>query len=176
MVYLPTELWDRILLYAEQRDIWLKIRPVNTQLRSCAERHLRDHWLKRLTLILPISIPSYDMRNPGRGQAEFRSVSKGVCLSNSLPCIERAIFVLEKTDPAHRREHFVARFKGLKNAGTGKLDYHKEWLLQSHLGERAVTVHLEDAFVDFTSLDGEDAVWLSCDYKFLATSYFGGGS
>ncbi|KAK5135651.1 hypothetical protein LTR08_004952 [Meristemomyces frigidus] len=151
MPYLPNELWLAILPYCQTEDSWRSLRPVNQQLRACVEQYFLEEILPETVISLPITLPTYDIRQAMRGHARLR------CLEGALVG-GRAIYALAEAVPAHYDVHFRARWKRVHAAG-GRIPDKQRWEVQ--LCDIEKSARVKDARVEG---DPEDCQ-LSFDWK-----------
>lgn len=142
MPHLPNEIWLLIASYCEPKDLWLSLRPVNRQLQICAEQHIKQAVLSLAVLSLPITLPTYDIRNPIRGKAVFHPL-----ISKTPPPVEsdssdRIVYRLFETEPSYYRSHFFARWGTLQRGHSGTLDERLRWELS--IGGLSVSVRLRE--------------------------------
>lgn len=99
MPHLPNEIWLRILdLVIEDShpcELW-EWRTCNRQLRDLIEDTFYTTCVQKLKLVLPVGLPTYDVRNPLRGNLTFAHV-KGD--SHRAQECRRTIFCLESVSP-----------------------------------------------------------------------------
>jgi hypothetical protein len=120
-------------------------------------------------LSLPIRLPTYDMRNPIKGHADFSPAIKGSCPS-TLSDEGKLWFVLSKTEPEYYLDHFLSLWKGMRASKGGQLDDQKLWQLE--VQKHTVTVRLKDPCIEFTELEGVETAWLCCGWRHLAAGFF----
>lgn len=126
MAHLPNELWLNIISDCDcDKDLWLNLRVVNHQIQSCVEQYFAEKILPQLTVSLPLALPTYDARNPIRGEATFT-----YCTQQSRPDREygddgRVYYDLGPTIPA-----FYGRWSGMRDVHGGWMRPSVEWILR----------------------------------------------
>lgn len=169
MPHLPNEIWLLIASYCEPKDLWLSIRPINSQLQECAEQYIKREILPHTTLILPVVIPTYDARIPIRGQVIFKPVPQGSKTDEGRD-FDTAVFCLDDTDPDYYRPHFLTRWATMQDRETGHLDEQRiRWGFELEGQRKAVSLHRPFAMKDGCRV-GEARV--SFDWRYMLTTYF----
>lgn len=149
--HLPNEIWLQILQHTDlesaftAKDLWLSLRPASSQLKACVEQHFRTSLLHLFKVFLPITLPSYDQRNPLKGHAIFIPEVDGR---------DREILwvKLERTEPEHYLTQFLSRWEGMKDPKTGFVKDVVWWEVE--FGGRRERLKFKDARVDGDG-DGE---------------------
>ncbi|KAF2479772.1 hypothetical protein BDY17DRAFT_45435 [Neohortaea acidophila] len=165
--HLPNELWILVFSHCSPKDLWLSLRPINTQLRTCTEEYYARHYLPLTQLTLPITLPTYDMRNPIRGKAVFHPGLLGNSEESG-----RALYDLVGTDPSHYREHFLGRWKGM-GEGEGR------WLRETVVWEMGIAeggvreVRLRRPRVEGIGVQGDlEVARVSFEWRGTVSSFF----
>ena len=130
MLYLPNEIWLLIASYCEPKDVWLSLRPVSRQIQICSEQHFKQAVLPFAILSLPITLPTYDIRNPIRGKAVFHPLASKSCPPSGSGRSDRIVYRLAETEPTYYRSHFFARWDTLQKNHHGSLDERLRWELR----------------------------------------------
>ncbi|KXT06816.1 hypothetical protein AC578_7255 [Pseudocercospora eumusae] len=137
-VHLPNELWLLIIPHCSPADLWRSGRRVNAQLKDCVDQFFEREVLPHLIVSLPVALPTYDIRNPVRGQAVFHPLSP-----KTGPEPGRLHVQLAQTEPEHYRTHFLDRWQGMQQSADAALGQHIRFDVQ--LADRTVSMRLPDA-------------------------------
>ena len=169
MPELPNEIWLLIASHCEPQDIWLSIRPVNSQLQQCAEQYTKREVLPQTKLILPVVIPTYDARIPIRGKVVFNPLLESFT-TEQVCDLATVIYCLDDTEPDYYRPHFLTRWATMQNRETGHLDERRiRWEFELEAQRRPVSLHRSIA-VKHGCKAGEARV--SFDWRYMLTTYF----
>lgn len=167
MPYLPNEIWLSVISRCSDENAWLSCRLVNRQLRDCVEQHFIDDVLTRLEVKLPMAMPTYDIRNPVRGEAILRHCKARKAASQAGD-LERACFTVSDTEPAHCEIQFLSRWERMREASGGNLSDSLRWNLQLKRvsGWRvADAVRLKEARIDKGCGHHTGGIQLSFEWK-----------
>lgn len=165
--HLPNEIWLNIISHCEEnRDTWLSLRLVNQQIQACVEQHFADNILTNLKASLPITMPSYDARNPIRGEAIFQYYNDQGRLSGKDDFV---VFELGSTGPDLYRPQFLGRWAGMKDVDGGRLKESVKWWLK--LGHAFVNTRVKDACALDGGLGDEEAR-IRFEWKPTLTAFF----
>lgn len=138
--HLPNEIWLHIIAHCEDnRDTWLSLRHINRQIQACVEQHFAENVLPDLKASLPMTMPSYDARNPIRGEAVFQYYQDQDRLDGTSHTV---VFELGETGPQFYLAHFLGRWAGMKDVDGGRLRESVKWSLK--LDEKVVTTSVKD--------------------------------
>lgn len=163
--HLPNEIWLQILSHTSEeeaptaKDLWRSLRPASSQLKVCVEQHFHDAILQHFRLLLPITLPSYDQRNPLRGHAIF--FPKDNPSENDI-----VMFKLERTEPEHFLTQFMTRWESMKDSASGLVRDNVWWEVE--LGRRRQRLKLRDVRVSGTS----EVVRVGTEWKEMMTVFF----
>ncbi|RMY91027.1 hypothetical protein D0861_03329 [Hortaea werneckii] len=143
--YLPNEIWLQIANYCDPRDLWLSLRMVNHQLSSCVDQHFLDQVLPGTTIALPITLPTYDIRNPLHGRAILHCWARqgGGGGGGTKEGKDRLLYNLVKLEPAHARVQLLDRWTRMRDDAGGRLDGKVRWDLE--LGHARIRMPLRQA-------------------------------
>lgn len=166
MAHLPDEIWLLIASYCDPQDAWLSLRRVNHQTQECCEHYFEDNVLPLAILVLPVTLPSYDMRNPVQGKVTFQPLEKGdvVVMTRAT---DRMRFRLTGTAPDYYHSHFLSRWASMRGANRGLLSKRMPWQLD--LCGRTANAHLKNPFID--EYVGQEAR-LSFEWRATITSFY----
>lgn len=165
MPHLPIEIWLLIASYCDPKDLWLSIRPINRQLQQCAEQYVKQEVLPHTILVLPVVIPTYDLRVPIRGRVVFKPLDPSPGLD-----FNGTIFCLDDTEPDYYRPHFLTRWATMQDRDTGRLDARRiRWELELEGQRSPVSLHCSTAIKHGCKV-GEARV--SFDWRYMLTTYF----
>lgn len=169
MPHLPNEIWLLIASYCEPRDLWLSIRPINSQLQQCAEQYIKQEILPHTTLLLPVVIPTYDVRIPIRGKVVFKPILPDSSTDNGCD-FDGAVFCLHDTDPDYYRPHFLSRWATMQDRETGYLDERRiRWEFELAGQRSPLSLHRPLAVKD--GCEAGDAR-VSFDWRYMLSTYF----
>jgi hypothetical protein len=169
MPHLPNEIWLFIATYCEPKDLWLSIRPVNRQLRQCAEQYIKREVLPQTKLILPVVIPTYDVRIPIRGKVVFNPLVASLTAKQASE-FGTVIYRLDDTEPDYYRPHFLTRWATMQDRETGHLDERRiRWEFDLGTQRRPINLYRPIA-VKHECKAGE--TWISFDWRYMLTTYF----
>lgn len=165
MPHLPNEIWLLVASYCDPKDLWLSIRPINRQLQQCADQYVKEEVLPRTILILPVVIPTYDVRVPIRGKVLFNPISPTQGLD-----FNASVYCLDDTEPGYYRPHFLSRWATMQDRETGQLDDRRiKWELEFQGQCRPVSLHRSMAV---KSGCRDDEARVSFDWRYMLTTYF----
>jgi len=170
MPYLPNEIWLGIIEYCDPRELWLSLRLTDRQLHECAERYFAHDILPQISISLPITLPTYDIRNPMHGKAILRHCAKLESIAQDDLQSRRAWCSLLETVPGHYYEHFLVRWRAMREREGGLLSEKVRWDVQ--VGNATLRMRLKDARVDASpGVEAEDAQ-LSFEWRPTVSRFF----
>ena len=168
MPHLPNEIWLLIATYCRPQDLWFSIRPVNNQLQQCAEQYFKQEILHHTTLILPVVIPTYDVRTPIRGKVVFTPMLQD-CHAGAVDNFGGATYCMTDTKSDYYRPHFLSRWATMQNRETGQLDERRmRWELELEGQRHPIALHRPVALKQGC----KDEVWVSFDWRCMVTTFF----
>ncbi|KAI7487193.1 hypothetical protein D0860_04501 [Hortaea werneckii] len=175
--YLPNEIWLQIATYCDPRDLWLSLRLANHQLSSCVDQHFLDHVLPTTTIALPITLPTYDIRNPLHGRAILQCWARqqgdgGTEGGGGGGKKDRLLYNLVKVEPAHARVQLLDRWTRMRDdAAGGRLDGKKvRWDVE--LGHARVRMPVRQARLEQVQDQEAEGPFLSFDWRPTFTRFF----
>lgn len=169
MPHLPNEIWLLIASYCNPHDLWLTLRPVNNQLQECVEHYFRQEILPHTTLMLPVVIPTYDVRIPIRGKVVFNPMPED-CDAAAVHSFESATYSMKDTEPDYYLPHFLSRWATMQDRETGQLDERRiRWELELEGWRHPVSLRRPMALKQGCK-DGEARV--SFDWRYTMTTFF----
>lgn len=154
---LPSEIWLEICRFAEAKDLYLSLRPVNKQIFACAEDVLQSEIIPHFTINLSFSLGTgshhrwYDVR--GSITLSFRSVSK----YNK----QYALFDKITYQPQACQQRAGERWNQICSAGVGS---DNEWRVQMEGGPPR-TVRMPNLIISH-----DHGAW--CDWREMLEAYF----
>lgn len=165
MPHLPNEIWLQILSHTHEEDqstaktLWLSLRPASSQLKACVEQYFYTTTLQHFRLFLPITLPTYDQRNPLKGHASF--------FPEATPTENEILwFKLEKTEPEHFLTQFLTRWEGMKDPNTGLVKGAVWWEVE--IGGRRERMRFRDARVGGSG----EGMRIALLWKGMMTAFF----
>ncbi|KAI6883766.1 hypothetical protein KC363_g5734 [Hortaea werneckii] len=170
--YLPNEIWLQIANYCDPRDLWLSLRMVNHQLSSCVDQHFLDQVLPGTTIALPITLPTYDIRNPLHGRAILHCWARqgGGGGGGTKEGKDRLLYNLVKLEPAHARVQLLDRWTRMRDDAGGRLDGKVRWDLE--LGHARIRMPLRQARLERVQDEEGEGAFLSFDWRPTFTRFF----
>ncbi|KAI7335480.1 hypothetical protein KC315_g3215 [Hortaea werneckii] len=165
--YLPNEIWLQIATYSDPRDLWLSLRVVNHQLADCVDQHFLDHVLPDTAIALPITLPTYDIRNPLHGRAILHCWARQ---GGKTEGQDRLLYNLVKVEPAHARVQLLDRWTRMRDDAGGRLDGKVRWDLE--LGHARVRMPLRQARLERVQGEEAEGAFLSFDWRPTFTRFF----
>lgn len=163
-VHLPNELWLHIISHCDgHNSLWLSLRRTNQQLKACVEHFFAAEILPQLVIALPMTLPTYDARNPMREEAVFQYYSGQAESGRIEGTQDRVVFELNDEKPEFYVAHFFGRWAGMKDVDGGWLRPSMQWKLR--LEGKEVEARLKDGKAIREGVGEEEArmefVWKS---------------
>lgn len=169
--HVPNEVWLSVIAHCDSpQDLWLSVRRVNRQLQDCVEQHFAGHVLPQLVVSLPLTLPTYDARNPIRGEAVFHHHRPGSEHGEDMLSDQsRALFALADTHPDFYRAHFFGRWAGMRDVDGGWMRSSVEWTMRLH--GKTTRTKIKDARAVGEGV-GEEEAQIQFDWKPTLTAFF----
>ncbi|RMY99317.1 hypothetical protein D0862_07174 [Hortaea werneckii] len=166
--FLPNEIWLQIATYCDPRDLWLSLRSVSHQLADCVDQHFLDHVLPGTAIALPITLPTYDIRNPLHGRAILHCWARQG--GRKTEGKDRLLYNLVHVEPAHARVQLLDRWTRMRDDAGGRLDGKVRWDLE--LGHARVRMPLRQARLERVQGEEAEGAFLSFDWRPTFTRFF----
>lgn len=166
--HLPNEIWLAIITHCtNNQETWLSLRRVNHQIRLCVEQHFAENILPNLKASLPMIMPSYDARNPIKGQATFRYYTD--VQDRPRGTDDHVVFELGETGPQFYLAHFLGRWAGMKDVDGGMVRESVLWELR--LDDKVVNTRMKGVCALGEGVGDEEAR-ISFEWKPTLTAFF----